>query len=47
MKATPPKILFASNEVVGMGHLRIVLRLTACIETEVTDASILLSARCC
>jgi predicted glycosyltransferase len=42
MKATPPKILFASNEVVGMGHLRIVLRLAACIETELSDASMLL-----
>ena len=42
MKARQPKILFASNEVVGMGHLRIVLRLAACIGTELTDTSMLL-----
>ncbi len=42
MQAGPPKILLASNEIFGIGHLRIVLRLSACIQAELTDASMLL-----
>jgi predicted glycosyltransferase len=42
MQAGPPKILLASNEIFGIGHLRIVLRLAAYIQAELTDASMLL-----
>ena len=42
MQVECPKILFASNEIYGIGHLRIVLRLAACIQAELIDASMLL-----
>jgi predicted glycosyltransferase len=42
MRAGPPKILLASNEIVGIGHLRIMLRIAACIQQELDDASMLL-----
>jgi predicted glycosyltransferase len=38
----PPRLLFVSNEIIGLGHLRIALRLSACIQAELADASILL-----
>lgn len=42
MQAGQPKILLASNEIIGIGHVRIVLRLAACIQEEFTDVSMLL-----
>lgn len=41
MQGLPPKILFASNELVGLGHLRIVLRIAGSIQAELVDASML------
>jgi predicted glycosyltransferase len=42
MQDVPPKILIVSNEILGLGHLRIALRLSACIQAELTDVSVLL-----
>jgi predicted glycosyltransferase len=42
MQVEPPKLLFASNEIYGLGHLRIVLRLAASIQSALTDVSMLL-----
>jgi predicted glycosyltransferase len=41
MHGSPPRILFASNELVGLGHLRIVLRIADWIQAELVDASML------
>jgi predicted glycosyltransferase len=37
----PPRLLFISNEILGLGHLRIALRLSAAIGAELPDAAIL------
>ena len=42
MQASPPKILFASNEFIGLGHLRILLKIAACIQAELVDVSMLI-----
>lgn len=42
MQGIPPKILIVSNEMLGLGHLRIALRVSACIQAELTDVSVLL-----
>jgi predicted glycosyltransferase len=41
MQAPPPRILFSSNELVGLGHLRVVLRIAGSIQAELVDASML------
>jgi predicted glycosyltransferase len=41
MQASRPKILFASNELIGLGHLRIVLRIAGRIQAGIADASML------
>lgn len=41
IQTSPPKILFATNELVGLGHLRIVLRIAGSIQAELLDASML------
>jgi len=41
MQASPPRILFVSNELVGLGHLRVVLRIAGWIQAELVDASML------
>src|SRR5438105_1302084 len=38
----PPKLLIVSNEVLGLGHLRIALRISASIQSGLPDISILL-----
>jgi predicted glycosyltransferase len=40
-RAVPPRLLFISNEILGLGHLRIALRLSAAIRSELPDAAIL------
>lgn len=40
--ALPPKILIVSNEILGLGHVRIALRLSAAIQSQLADVSILL-----
>jgi predicted glycosyltransferase len=42
MQGKPPKILIVSNEILGLGHIRIALRLSAQIQAELTDVSVLL-----
>jgi predicted glycosyltransferase len=42
MLGTPPKIMIVSNEMLGLGHVRIVLKLSARLQSELTDVSILL-----
>ena len=42
MQSAPSKILIISNEILGLGHLRIALRLLACIRAELQDVSMLL-----
>jgi len=37
-----PRLLYISNEILGLGHLRIALRLCASIRSELPDAAILL-----
>jgi predicted glycosyltransferase len=42
MEPSPLKILFASNELVGLGHLRRTLKLAACIQAELVNVSMLI-----
>jgi predicted glycosyltransferase len=42
MQPRPPKILIVSNEIRGLGHVNIALKISACIQAELRDVSILL-----
>ena len=41
-RASPPRLLFITNEILGLGHLRIALRLSAAIRSELPDAAVLI-----